>query len=286
MAKVEWPEARFSNFGTGSMKSIKSLAIALMYRGVQLSLKDPSGKVPKVFYCHVPKCAGSSISRAIRQQLFAGFKGATFSIDLRGSYKSSQVSSMDMMGVREILLAYNLSIAQNYFGSGHVHCRPNLVESYMNEWDFVTILRNPIDRWISEYVYSTYKDSDWYKNTLHIDDYLESERGKVTGIEFIRYFSSMPNNYVGNVEEFVDEAVANLERFSVIGTVENLERWRESFKTCFHKDLSIPRVNTSPNSGVADKIRSNDSVMKKIEELCKPDLHVYQRIVEMTNMSP
>jgi hypothetical protein len=268
------------------MKFIKNLAVAIMHRGIQLSLKDPSSIIPKVFYCHVPKCAGSSISRAIRQQLFVGFKGATFKIDLRASHKSSQLSSMDAMRVREILLAYNLSNAQNYFGSGHVYCRPNVVEYYMNEWDFVTILRNPIDRWISEYVYSTYKDSDWQKNILPIDDYLASERGKVTGIEFIRYFSSMPNDYVGNVEEFIDEAVENLRRFSVIGTIEDIERWRESFNKRFNTDLSIPRINTSPRVGVADRIRSDDSIMKKIEELCEPDLRVYQRIVEMTKVSP
>lgn len=266
------------------MKAVKDLATAIVDRGLRLRPKSSDRTVPRIFYCHVPKCAGASISRTIRKQVFAGRKRSTFGIDLRASQEAARLFSMEMMEAREVVLAYHLSIARNRFGSGHVYCRPHLVDRFMNEWHFVTLLRNPVDRWISEYVYNTYKDVDWAKNTLEFDAYLASETAQSTATSFLRYFSSIPSGHAGSVEAFVDEAVANLERFSVIGVVENLDQWRDSFETRFGRDLSIPRVNTSPDLGAADEIRSNDSLMKTIRELCEPDLRIYRRILESASI--
>ena len=263
------------------MRNIKNIARALKRK---VSEKGPSSNVPKIFYCHVPKCAGTSVTKTIRKKMFPFYRAETFGFNRRACRQSSQVFSLDEMRVREIVLSYNLSMPQNYFGSGHVYCRPNLVESHMNEWDFVTILRNPIDRWISEYVYNTYKNRGLGKNTLPLEDYLVSSIGKHTGISFIKYFSSIPSDYVGNFDEFVDEAVANLGRFSVIGTLENLEGWCESFKANYNKDISIQRSNMSPNLEAVDRILSNDSMLRKIEMLCEPDLHIYYQIVEKTKV--
>jgi hypothetical protein len=149
----------------------------------------------------------------------------------------------------------------------------------MDEWDFVTILRDPINRWISEYVYNTYKQGAWEKNTLPLDDYLVSNKATVTGISYVRYFSSMPSDYIGGFDEFINEAIENLRRFRVIGSVETLDNWCDSFEKYFKKKISVPHRNASPKIKVADKIRSDDSIIKKIEKLCEPDLYIYQQIV-------
>lgn len=206
-----------------------------------------------------------------------------FNIDLYASQKTSRIFSQNRMKVREYILSYMLSIQQCYFGTGHVCCRPKLVDAFENKWDFVTLLRNPIDRWISEYVYNTYKNNDWEKNSLPIDDFLLTKKARDTGISFIRYFSSMPSDYVGDCNDFVDEAVGNLERFSVVGIVENLDNWCISFEERFNKTISIPLGNISPNVHAKNEIRSNDLIMQKIEMLCEPDIRVYQRIVEQIN---
>ena len=262
------------------MKPINDLSRALK-RKVH-SIMAPGNNVPRIFYCHVPKCAGSAVAESIRKRMFYNYKSATFEIDLEASKNASQVSSLEMMKVREIVLAYNLSMPKYYFGAGHVYCRPDLVDFYIKKWNFVTLLRNPVDRWISEYVYNTFKNEDWAKNTLPIEDYIESEKGKNSGGSFIRYFSSMPDDYAGSTDVFVDEAVANLGRFSVIGTIENIDGWCESFNARFGKHIAIPRGNASPNTEAADRIRSSDALVRKIAMLCEPDIHIYQRIVEQT----
>lgn len=234
----------------------------------------------KVFYCHIPKCAGTSVSNAMRQKLCANRSSRKFSIGREASQRAGEVISKGMMDVRETILAYNLSNPRNRFGRGHVWCRPHLVDAFSPEWSFVTLLRNPVSRWISLFTYNTYKTSDWLRISQPIEEFLESSRGRAEGEVFLRYFSSMPHEHDGNIDEYVDEAMENLSRFALVGTVENLDGWRRSFHETFGKEISILRKNISPNMDAADKIRSNDALIKRIEEVCEPDLRLYRRVVE------
>jgi len=262
------------------MKKPKSL-VSLLKDKISESSEDSNFNIPKIFYCHVPKCAGTSILQVLRKELFSNYKVSTFDINSRASERASRLFKLQIMKFREMILSYNLSIPQNYFGSGFVYCRPKLVKSFMKEWAFITMLRNPIDRWISEYVFNTYKkNSDWSKNTLPINDYIQSETGKISAISYIRYFSSMPSTYEGDFNEFIDDAVANLGRFKLVGSVDMLEKWCQSFKLSFGKEIVIPRENISPNIEAAEEIRSNDSLMQQIELLCEADLSIYHRALE------
>jgi hypothetical protein len=152
------------------------------------------------------------------------------------------------------------------------------VDHFSHEWNFVTILRNPVERWISEYVYNTYKKEEWMKNLLPIEEYLESEAAILSGTTFLRYFSNIPSGYVGKVDRYVKETIANLERFSIVGDINNLDGWCKSFKARFDRKITIKRENASPNQKIADDIRSNDSLMNKITKLCEPDLAVYEKL--------
>ena len=235
-----------------------------------------------MFYCHVPKCAGVSLSRALRDQLFAASAESCFRIDLRAARQAAETFSFGMMEAREFLLAYNLSLKKNRYGSGHVFCRPRLIHRFAGEWSFVTILRNPVDRWISEYVYNKHKQSNWFKCTLDPESYLASRTAVISGRSYLRYFSSIPDNYEGDLNEFIDEAVTNLMRFSVIGTLENLDRWAEFFRERFDCRLSVRHLNASPKPEVVSAFRGSESTMKRVRELCHADLQVYERISKLT----
>ena len=236
--------------------------------------------IPRIFFCHVPKCAGSSIVSAIEDQVYSGFSVERFKIQQEASLKAAKFLGTSMMGAREAVLAYNLSIRENYFGRGHSYCRPELVSEFLCDWKFLTILRNPVDRWISEYVYNSYKTSSWIKNEFSLERYLESNKGRSTGRTLIRYFS---NESIGDYTDpsvYIDEALGNLSRFSVVGTMENLDLWVARVNRCFGVSLNVPKRNVSPKSQKSAEIRSNPKVMKKIEELCRYDLEFYDRYLD------
>jgi len=75
----------------------------------------------------------------------------------REQKKVSEILQVPLMWAREVYLSFHLADHQNIFGSGHGYCRPSVVGAFKEEWAFVIVLRNPIDRWISRYVYNTYK---------------------------------------------------------------------------------------------------------------------------------
>lgn len=236
--------------------------------------------LPRIYFCHIPKCAGSSIASAIWEQIYSSAAVDGFGIEQVASQRASKALKISMMRTRETVLAYNLSIKSNYFGRGHSYCRPSLVEEFSNDWSFITILRHPVERWISEYVYNTHKHSSWVKNEVPLNEYLESKKGIATGQYLLRYFSNFSGDVHVNPSIYVDEALDNLSRFSVVGILDNLDEWVFRMNRCFGVSLDIPKVNVSPKNDVAGYIRSDAKVIKKIEKLCKYDLDLYHRYIE------
>src|SRR4030042_2161170 len=113
--------------------------------------KKITAGVCKICYCHVPKCAGISVSSAIARKflkLHERILIPNFGVDLEATGRASKITSRPMGNLREELLAYALSLSKYKFASGHIPCRPKLVEEFHKTWNFVTILRNPVDRWI------------------------------------------------------------------------------------------------------------------------------------------
>ncbi|WP_338456707.1 hypothetical protein [uncultured Alteromonas sp.] len=83
-------------------------------------------RYPKVFFCHIPKCAGVSLSNAIHASLYPSiFKATRISshIDLKGSKITSQLLDIDMIMAREVQLAFHLSDNYKRFTTGHCRAR-------------------------------------------------------------------------------------------------------------------------------------------------------------------
>lgn len=236
----------------------------------------------KICYCHVPKCAGMSVRSAIAKQSFRLHERLlipNFSIVLEATGRVSQITSRPMRDVREEILAYGLSMSRYKFVSGRP-CRPRLVEEFHKSWDFVTVLRNPVDRWISEYIYNTYKAHSWAKNTLPIKEYIRSEKGRSTGMSYLLHFSNMSEKFTGNVEPYIKEALDNLSRFAVVGIAEDMDNFVRQFEACFGRRLRIPRKNSSPRGELKQQIKKDKVLMARIEELCEADRELYERIVK------
>jgi len=240
------------------------------------------GRLQRICYPHVPKCAGMAVARSIEAQAFTRLERRlfpTFSLDIRASLRAAEATSGAMMEIREEVLAYALAQGRNRFATGHVTSRPRLVDEFSDQWHFVTVLRDPVERWISEFVYNTGKSSEWARNERPIDEYLGSRRARVTATSFLRYFSHIPAEFAGDPSEYIQEATANLSRFAVVGFLEDMEGFTRAFRERFGRTLTIPRRNTSPDRAMKERIRENPENMDRIRELCAADSEVYQRVL-------
>lgn len=254
---------------------------------MQEILKQQSEKYlsryPKIFFCHVPKCAGVSLSKAIYASVYPSVLKATkFAghIDLKSSRVSAQLLDIDMMTARECQLISHLDSSSMLYTNGHCIARPSVVSKYSQKWHFLTILRDPVDRFISEFVYNRYKESEWLKHDQDIEQYVDSDKGISAGLTYARYFSGINDSQqiLANPDAAVEAAVANLRRFAVAGTLDDMPAWINQFNQRFDTKINIDSKNKSPNQGASSDITANSDVMARIAQLCEIDSQIYQQL--------
>lgn len=239
-------------------------------------------KYPKIFFCHVPKCAGVSLSKAIYASVYPTvLKGTRFAshIDLKSSRVSAELLGIEMMTARESQLISHLDNPHMLYTNGHCIARPSVVSKYYKNWHFLTILRDPVDRYISEYVYNRFKQSEWLKNDTEIEEYLSTPTGISAGATYAKYFSGMTvEQILADKQGAIDASVANLRHFAVAGTLDDMEGWKQKFDTTFNTSIKVASQNKSPNKGASADILNNPSLMNQIRELCEVDIAIYEQV--------
>ena len=239
---------------------------------------------PKVFFCHVPKCGGVSLSDAIYESLYPKkLKASRFTnnIDLKGSKVASEILNLDMMTVREAQLVNYLNSKGQVFITGHCRARPEVTSEFSKLWNFITILREPEKRFVSEYVYNRFKSSSWLKNDSEISEYLDTEKAKSSSTTYARFFSkfSTYEEIMANKNEAIDSAIINLENFASVGVLEDLESWQKQFNNKFGANIKVSSKNTTPNNDEAQKIYNNSAIMERIREFTKVDRTIYEAVL-------
>ena len=236
----------------------------------------------RICFSHVPKCAGSVITEAIREQFSLKDKilHGSFSVNDQACIKAAQIFDEPRRNVRDRLIAYTMAEGRHTYIAGHFHCRPELVEMFRDDWHFVTVLRDPVERWISGYVYDRFKTAERGKVNEDIETFICSERGQYGGMTYLAYFSNIPKDpSFRPYEPFVDEAEENLKNFALVGMINKLDQFATDFTKITGKPLKIERGNTTPKQTAKAEIKNNRELMERIHELCEPDIALYNRIV-------
>ncbi|NMH60512.1 sulfotransferase family 2 domain-containing protein [Alteromonas ponticola] len=240
-------------------------------------------RYPKIFFCHVPKCAGVSLSKAIYASTYPLWLKATRYtgyIDLKSSQAAAELLGIDMMTARETQLVFQLNDPQMRYTNGHCVANPQVVSKYCNDWHFITILRDPVKRFISEYVYNRFKASAWQKHDQELLQYLESDKAVSSALTYARYFSGEKDSHtiLANAQQTVNAALANLNNFSVTGTLENMPLWQSKFNQTFDTKINIASQNKSPNQQAYTDITSDPEVMAKIRKICEIDYEIFNAV--------
>ena len=237
----------------------------------------------KICFAHVPKCAGSTVVNAISQQVSFADKllYGSFGINDKACTKAAQAFSEPKREVRKRVVAYALAEGKHRVISGHFHCSPGVVETFRQDWNFVTVLRNPVDRWVSAYVYDRFKTAERAKAELEVEAYLASERGRYSGMTYLSYFSDIPKDpSFSDYQPYVAEAEANLKNFALVGLFDEMEQFAAEFDKVSGHPLKMGHTNKTPKQSAKAEITNNEKLMEKIAEVCRPDMELYTSIVE------
>ncbi len=232
----------------------------------------------KVFFIHVPKSGGTSIDKAIRKH----YRHSYSHIEASPSYQTAKIlhgidieksETEKLLQFREQLVAYEMFRETQYI-SGHVSYNLEMWEKFHQQYVYITCLRHPVERYISSYFYSAFKASNHFKIKEDLLTFLDTPWGKENGFKYVRYIGGISDqvDYDYTSATAIARAKDNLGKLTIVGFLEDLKDFILEFKQHTGTKLSIThrRKNSIPNPDVDEK------TMKKIEEICAPDLEFYE----------
>ena len=272
------------------MKNLKRKISLLTARTVNLWMRSPE----KIFYLHIPKCGGTSVTNAIQACYYKWSFSDTlnfFSLDGSASWKTTEilnnielssniVNDKTVMNLREELLIYYMSQRHIEYIGGHFGFSLKAYQQFHHEYAFITILRNPVKRWISSYLYNRYRQPQKYRQiNMNFQDYLESDFGKSQGYEYAKFLggNDTGENFLNRAA--IDRAKKNLHKFRLIGFLEDMDSFKVKFKEQFDRDLNIGFLNQGSKNGKSENPLITETEKEQIKKICWPDIEVYQYAV-------
>jgi hypothetical protein len=232
----------------------------------------------KICYIHIPKCGGISIKNSITS--LYGLRsyvspGHVFHLDAAASVKSATKVEMGLSDHRKNLLHYALS-SKAKFISGHFLLGEDVLNTYGDNWEFITMLRDPVKRWISNFYYNKFNKNPnhVWKIDQDIEEFISTDRATAYGNDYVRQIIGVPNNSTALMDDNIKKSIKILEKFAVVGILEDMENFQIDFKKSFNVQINLLRENKSPVNLQKQPVIADD-VMNAIIKLCEPNLAIY-----------
>lgn len=259
---------------------IKSLPLRIMN-----TIRGPSRE--KIVFLHIPKCGGNSIKDALRNATltlrlwednsYVYISNASV-VELEKILKKETSEAFStphdsILRVSEYLLLYYMHMGLRNIQciTGHIPFSEIAYRNYGDKYAMVTLLRDPVDRWISEYYYRKHhKIGD---PEMGIEEYMTSPFGKAQGTQYVLYLGGRSNGNDHGSPEAVRRAKKNIENFAIIGFLDKLGDFVDRIQYRFGIRLNIGNKNVTPKK--QDREPISKAIRGQIENICERDYEIY-----------
>lgn len=256
------------------------------------SLKFAVDRGPRcgVVFHHIPKCAGSSIGSAIfrhfppwqyREVPASGtVEAARFFADDRDDGPTAMVDPADPLWAtiyaHRLHLLFTFVFAGARAVRGHVPYREELHQRFGRSHAFVTILRDPVERFVSQYFFN--KGLDNYAKLPRTFDREDLERvGPIWGSTLTLYLSGGPREGSWPIDDDRDRRIAEAKRavetLDVVGFIDDMAGFREHLAAVTGIRIDLQRRNVR---SVREDREEETWIRAAAQRFCAPDLEVYE----------
>ena len=266
-------------------------------------LRNKPARAKNLMFLHMPKAGGTSLRNALSIAL--GGRPQIIDIgQLRKSLRSLSSFETEDSGFysasgnyQEFLLTYYLNHNMPFI-SGHFTLSNMTLELFGDKYLFVTCLRDPVERFISQYLYDKFLElkSNGQANLEITDDARESElqlylqSWRAWFVSHIYIWMLGGHKYTHELNSTLAKTTAkeNIARFDLIGFTDALPEFTDRLGKLIHRKLKIKIDNSTKKQSLDNAIDLapyralfTPEVKEQIRELCKDDYEIYQYAKQM-----
>lgn len=227
------------------------------------------------------KTAGTAVDHAMRTQVLGSVRSVLGSNKMRvlnpvKSDKSARKHSLSSQEQRIRTLKRWMNEPSICWISGHFRVEAELLDEYKSNVHFLTLLRDPVRRWISHYFYNAYKKRKHYRIDENIEEFIDSERAKSYGRDYVSLLSGHRNVTSENLDSAIDSACRNLHLMNFVGITEHMESLEAYLSYLYDTDIKFSSRRASPVSKQFRDSVLTTEIRQKIFDVCAPDRAVYE----------
>lgn len=231
-------------------------------------------------YHHIPKCGGTSVGRALRKryilsQVTVAPEPSFRAFELfHGSYDRDKML-IDVLDLREQMLLYHMFDDVRGI-SLHVRFSEKAYQAFKDRYKFITMLRDPVQRFVSHYYWSFNKPNAHARIEEKFEAFLDTPRAKRLGSTLVEYLCGLPKEVPTDAPEAIEAAIANLSKFAVVGDIGDTQKFEHDVKDSLGVRVSVGHENKRRAIAQREKPTDKPELRERIEELCGPDLQVWK----------
>lgn len=237
----------------------------------------------KIFFLHIPKCGGTSLRLAVEDAFNfpKDSKNGDFHLDVMALDSAARTLEKPIVELKREVLNYCMAHKSYRYISGHFAYSDKAMRAYGDDWHYITLLRDPVSKWFSQYFFNRHKSNDHYKLDCTLEEFLTTDEARHLGRNYSYLLVDGISSEAAATDAAISQAIKNLEKFAIVGVLEKLDWFYRDFKTVFGTDLKIKKCNKNPLSAKQQQQQIKDDIKAQVEEICQPNIQIYQAALDL-----